>query len=58
VRVYAVIWLYSRRRKMYVLCNMTFRLLWYNRVKDAHYGHVTKGWVVAKREVSLVLLND
>jgi hypothetical protein len=44
VRVYAVIWLYSRQGKMYVLCNTTFRFLLYNRVKDAHDGHVTKGW--------------
>jgi hypothetical protein len=28
---------------MYVLCNTTFRLLSYNRVKDAPDGHVTKG---------------
>ena len=42
MRVYAVIWLYSRRGKMYVLCNTTFRLLLYNRVKDAPDGHVTK----------------
>jgi hypothetical protein len=43
VRVYAVIWLYSQRRKMYVLCNTTFRLMSYNRVKGAPNGHVTKG---------------
>jgi hypothetical protein len=42
VRVYAVIWLYSRQGKMYVLCDPTFRLLLYNRVKDAPDGHVTK----------------
>jgi hypothetical protein len=32
--VYAVIWLYSRRRKMYALGNMTLRSLLYNRLKD------------------------
>jgi hypothetical protein len=57
VRVYAVIWLYSRQGKKYILCNTTFRLLLYNRVKDAHDGHVTKGGVVVKREISLVFLN-
>jgi hypothetical protein len=35
-----VIWLYSRRGKMYVLCNMTLRSLLYNHVKDAHDGRV------------------
>jgi hypothetical protein len=29
---------------MYVLCNPMYRLLLYNRVKDAPDGHVTKGW--------------
>jgi hypothetical protein len=43
VRVYVVIWLYSQRRKMYVGCDTTFRLLSYNLVKDAPDGHVTKG---------------
>jgi hypothetical protein len=33
---------------MYVLCNTTFRLLSYNHVKDAHDGHVTKGWCSGK----------
>jgi hypothetical protein len=33
---------------MYVLCNTTFRLLSYNHVKDAHHGHVTKGWCSGK----------
>jgi hypothetical protein len=33
---------------MYVLCNMTFRLLLYDRVKDAHDGHVTEGWCSGK----------
>jgi hypothetical protein len=33
---------------MYVLCNMTFRLLLYDRVKDAHDGHVTVGWCSGK----------
>jgi hypothetical protein len=33
---------------MYVLCNPTFRLLLYNRVKDAPDGHVTKGWCSGK----------
>ena len=41
-RVYAVIWLYSRRGKMYVLCNTTFRSLLYNRAKDARDGYVIK----------------
>jgi hypothetical protein len=40
--VYAVRWLYSRRGKMYVLCNTMFRLLLYNRVKDARDGCVIK----------------
>jgi hypothetical protein len=40
VRVYAVIWLYSRREKMYVLCNTALRSLLYNGVEDAHDGHV------------------
>jgi hypothetical protein len=40
VRVYAVIWLYSQRGKMYALCNTTLRSLLYNRVKDAHDGRV------------------
>jgi hypothetical protein len=33
---------------MYVLSNTTFRLLLYNRVKDVHDGHVTKGWCSGK----------
>ena len=33
---------------MYVLCDPTFRLLLYNRVKDAPDGHVTKGWCSGK----------
>jgi hypothetical protein len=33
---------------MYVLCKPTFRLLSYNRVKDAPDGHVTKGWCNGK----------
>jgi hypothetical protein len=28
---------------MYVMCNTTFRLLSYNRLKDAPDGHATKG---------------
>jgi hypothetical protein len=48
VRVYAVIWLYSRQEKMYVLCNTTFRLLLYNRVKDARGGCVIKEWCSGK----------
>jgi hypothetical protein len=48
VRVYAVIWLYSRRGKMYALGNTTLRSLLYNRVKDAHDGHVTKRWCSGK----------
>jgi hypothetical protein len=43
VRVYVVLWLYSRRGKMYALCSTMLRSLSYNRVKDAHDGHVTKG---------------
>jgi hypothetical protein len=35
VRVYAVIWLYSRRGKVHVLCNTTLRSLLYNRMKGA-----------------------
>jgi hypothetical protein len=42
VRVYAVIWLYSRRGKMHVLCNTTLRSLLYNRVKNARDGCVIK----------------
>jgi hypothetical protein len=52
VRVYAVIWLYSRRRKMHVLCNPTFRLLSYNHAKDAHDGRVIEEVCSGKREVS------
>jgi hypothetical protein len=48
VRVYAVMWLYSRRRKMYALGNTMLRSLLYNRMKDAHDGHVTKGWCSGK----------
>jgi hypothetical protein len=33
---------------MYVLCDPTFRLLLYNRVKDSPDGHVTKGWCSGK----------
>jgi hypothetical protein len=32
--VYAVIWLYSRRRKMYTLGNTTLRSMLYNQIKD------------------------
>jgi hypothetical protein len=48
VRVYAVIWLYSRRRKMYALGNTTLRSLLHNRVKDAHDGNVTREWCSCK----------
>jgi hypothetical protein len=44
---------------MYVLCNTTFRLLLYNRVKDVHDGHVTKGWCSGKeRSKFSIFLND
>jgi hypothetical protein len=33
---------------MYVLYNTTFRLLSYNRIKDAQDGHVTKEWCSGK----------
>jgi hypothetical protein len=33
---------------MYVLGDPTFRLLLYNRVKDAPHGHVTKEWCSGK----------
>jgi hypothetical protein len=36
---------------MYALGNTTLRSLLYNRMKDAHDGHVS---VVAKREISLI----
>ena len=52
MRVYDVIWLYSQRGKMYVLCDPTFRLLLYNRVKDAHDGRVIEEVCSGKREVS------
>jgi hypothetical protein len=35
-----MIWLYSQRGKVYVLCNTTLRSLVYNRVKDAHDDRV------------------
>jgi hypothetical protein len=58
VRVYDVIWLYSQRGKMYVLCDPTFRLLLYNRVKDAPDGHVTKGWCSGKARSKFNIFND
>jgi hypothetical protein len=58
VRVYTIIWLYSQRRKMYVLYNTTFRLLSYNRIKDAHDGHVTKEWCSGKARSKFNFSND